>query len=371
MITRVIDWKLVTRIAGSVARESDRGTFAGKDIGPVARDAQQRVVAYTGLKPTATLPPPELITRADWIDANVASMRPIFDSLEKRLGDLDRHTRRQFNVPGGALGGHLAGAVLGRAGRAASGAVMSAQLGALTGFLSQRVLGQYDMPLLDPVGKSRLLLVVPNLVQTAERLGVDRDDLLRWVTLHEVTHAVQFSSVPWLRGHLASGLRELLASLEVRVASPPPLRMPTVSELRDFADGARRGELITFVLGRERRELVDRLQCTMAVIEGHAEHVMDAVGAEIIPSQAQLREALERRRATRTTPFRVIERFFGLELKMRQYREGKRFCDEVVARGGIAALDRVWSSPESLPTVAELADPKLWLNRTGVPAVTS
>jgi coenzyme F420 biosynthesis associated uncharacterized protein len=371
MITGVIDWKLVTRIAGSVARETDRGSFAAKDIEPVARDAQQRIVAYTGMHPVSPLPPPELVTRADWIDANVASMRPIFDSLEKRLGDLDAHARRQFKGPGGALGGHVAGAVIGRAGRAASGALLSAQLGALTGFLSQRVLGQYDMPLLDPAGKSRLLLVVPNLVRTAEALGGDRDDLLRWVTLHEVTHAVQFSSVPWLRSHLASGLRELLASLELRVASPPAMRMPTVSELREFADGARRGELVTFVLGRERRDLVDRLQCTMAVIEGHAEHVMDAVGAEVIPSQATLREALERRRATRSTPFRLIERLFGLELKMRQYREGKRFCDEVVSRGGTAALDRVWSSPETLPTVAELADPTLWLARTAVPAVTS
>jgi coenzyme F420 biosynthesis associated uncharacterized protein len=330
------------------------------------------------MTPLRVLPPPELVTRADWIAANVASMRPVFESLERRLGDLDSHVGRQFSGPAGKVGGpagklsgHVAGTLFARAGRAASGAVLSAQLGALIGYLSQRVLGQYDMPLLDPYGPSRLLLVVPNLVGAAERLDVDRDDLLRWVTLHEVTHAVQFSSVPWLRSHLASGLRELLASLELRVASPPALRMPNAGEIRDFAQGARRGELITFVIGRERRELVDRLQCTMAVIEGHAEHVMDAVGAEIIPSQPQLREALERRRATRATPFRLIERIFGLELKMRQYREGKQFCDAVVASGGIAALDRVWASPESLPNVAELADPSLWLTRTVVPVVTN
>ena len=348
----MIDWSLVTRIAGAVSGDSQRGTYAGKNIDPVAEDAQRRVVAYSGMTPDAPLPRPELVSRPDWIAANVTSMRPVFDSLEARLGAQ-------------GLGGPL-----GRASRAASSAILSAHLGALTGFLSQRVLGQYDMPLLDPNGSSRLLLVVPNVLHTAERRDADRDDLLRWVTLHEVTHAVQFTSVPWLREHLASGLRELLDSLELRVSASPSMRMPTSADLRELARGARRGELISFVIGRERRALVDRLQSTMAVIEGHAEHVMDAVGAEIIPSQAQLRDALERRRATRSTPLRLIERILGIELKMRQYREGKRFCDWVIERGGTEALNRVWSSPEALPSADELADPDLWLTRTAAGLVT-
>jgi coenzyme F420 biosynthesis associated uncharacterized protein len=348
----VIDWSLVSRIAGAVSGERQRGTFTGKDIGPVAQDAAQRVADYTGLTPLAPLPPPELVSRAGWIAANVASMRPVFDSLEERLTSQ-------------GLGGPL-----GRASRAATGAVLSAHLGALIGFLSQRVLGQYDMPPLDPKADTRLLLVVPNLLDTAQRLEADRDDLLRWVTVHEITHAVQFTSVPWLRPHLVGGLRELLDSLELRVSAPPSLRIPTSADLRELARGARRGELITFVIGRERRALVDRLQTTMAVIEGHAEHVMDAVGAEIIPAQAELRQSLEQRRATRSTPLRVLERILGIELKLRQYRDGKRFCDEVVNRGGVEALNRVWSSPEALPSARELADPDLWMARIAVPLVT-
>ena len=132
----------------------------------------------------------------------------------------------------------------------------------------------------------------------------------------------------------------------------------------------RRGELVTLVIGRERRVLVDRIQATMAVVEGHAEHVMDAVGAEVIPSQAELRAALERRRQDRSGPMRLLERVLGFELKLRQYRDGKRFCDHVVERVGIEGLNRVWSAPHALPTLAELGDPDAWIARTAVPFVT-
>jgi len=125
------------------------------------------------------------------------------------------------------------------------------------------------------------------------------------------------------------------------------------------------------VIGRERRVLVDRIQATMALIEGHAEHVMDAVGVEVIPSQAQLRESLARRRQESSGPMRLLERILGFELKMRQYRDGKRFFDEVVARAGIEGLNRVWTAPHALPTLAELGDPDAWIARTAVPSVTN
>jgi coenzyme F420 biosynthesis associated uncharacterized protein len=349
----MIDWKIVARIAGSLAGESPGTTYAGKDLGPLARDAEQRVIAYTGLEPRSPLPAAELVSRRGWIDASIATMRPIFDELEQRL---DKSP--------------LAGGPIGRVTQAASGAMLSAQLGGLTGYLAQRVLGQYDIPLMDPHGEPRLLLVVPNLVSTAERLQADRDDLLRWVTLHEVTHAVQFGSVDWLRGFLADGLRELLDTLELRLAEPTGLRVPTGADLRELVASARNGELVTFVIGRERRDLIDRLQGAMAVVEGHAEHAMDAVGGDVIPTLAQLRAGLEQRRVTRSTPMRLIERLLGIELKMRQYREGKHFCDTVVTRGGITALNGVWSSPSALPTRQELINPERWLSRTAATAVS-
>ena len=173
-----------------------------------------------------------------------------------------------------------------------AGALLSVQVGALTGFMAQRVLGQYDIPMLDAQGPARLLLVAPNLGEAAVRLGASGPDLLHWVTLHEVTHAVQFTGVPWLRPHLAGLLREVLESIEVKIDAKRALRLPSSSEVRELLELLRGGDLVTLAIGRDRRALLDRVQATMAVIEGHAEHVMDALGAQVLPTQAALRAAM-------------------------------------------------------------------------------
>jgi coenzyme F420 biosynthesis associated uncharacterized protein len=346
----VIDWTLVRRIAESIAGDGGHAGPPAADLAALASDAEARVRAYTGLVPLTPVPVPEMVSRRQWIDANVRSMRPVLDRVGTRVG--------------GGMG------LLGRPARALTRGLLSAQIGGLTGLLAQRVLGQYDMPLLDSAGAPRLLLVGPNLGAAAERMSADGGELLHWVTLHELTHAVQFGSVPWLRLHLASLVREIVDTLEVKIDTTKGLRVPRGTELREIVDSVRRGELVTLVIGRERRVLVDRIQATMAVVEGHAEHVMDAVGAEVIPSLDQLRSSLERRREGRSGPMRLIERVLGFELKLRQYRDGKRFCDAVVQRAGIEGLNRVWSAPHALPTLAELADPDSWLARTAVLNVT-
>ena len=347
----MIDWVLVRRIAEAIAGEGGDASAPAGDLAAIAVDAEARVRAYTQLVPITPLPAPEMVNRKQWIDANVRSMRPVLDRVGGRVG--------------GGMG------LLGRPARVLAQGLLSAQVGGLTGFLAQRVLGQYDMPLLDSDGAARLLMVGPNLSSAAERLEADPQELLRWVTLHELTHAVQFGSVPWLRLHLASLVREVVDTLELRIDTSKGARMPSIADLREWTDSVRRGELVTLVIGRERRVIVDRIQAAMAVIEGHAEHVMDAVGAEVIPSQQALREGLERRRQGRSGPMRLLERVLGFELKLRQYRDGKRFCDTVVERAGIEGLNRVWSAPHALPTLAELSDPEAWIARTSVPYVTN
>jgi putative hydrolase len=136
------------------------------------------------------------------------------------------------------------------------------------------------------------------------------------------------------------------------------------TDARALVDAVRRGELVQWVAGPERAAQLDEVQSLMALLEGYAEHVMDEVGAEILPELDELREGLERRRRDRSGLFRVLEKVIGLDMKMRQYEEGKRFCDAVVAKGGIEALNRAWASPESLPTAAELRAPDAWLTRT-------
>ncbi len=309
-----------------------------------------------------------MVDRPGWIAANLLTMRPLLDPLVDRLGAAGGD---------GLLSGPL---------QAASGHLLGAQLGAVTGMLSQRVLGQYDLSLLDDSLAPRLLLLSPNLAAAARTLGVDRDELIAWVSIHEITHAVQFSGAPWLREHLGGMLRELLAGLRIAPAARGGSaeeaedeaeaededeaeaegddsssswtadlralldRARDGGELRTLIERARRGELLRLTLGDERWQLVERMQATMSLIEGHAEHTMDAVGVDVLPSLPRLRAAMTRRRESRGLPWRVLERLLGLELKMRQYEVGRRFCDAVVQAGGPELLAVAWRSPEELPT---------------------
>jgi coenzyme F420 biosynthesis associated uncharacterized protein len=346
-----IDWGIAQRIGELIAGSPPYGDVLAESVQPLARDFAQRVSVYAELELPEWLPAVETIDRPGWIAANLQSMRPMLEPLTERMG-----------IVGGL--GPLSDAM-----RSTSGLLLGAQVGALTGALSQRVLGQYDLALLDASVTPRLLLVAPNLSQAARSLRVDRDELVSWVTIHEVTHAIQFGGAPWLRAHLAGLLKELIDGLQVTVSPGQLLQRP---DLRELLGRVRRGELLRLTLGEERWQLVDRMQATMSLIEGHAEHVMDAVGAEVLPSLPRLRAAMTHRREARGLPWRVLERLLGLELKMRQYEVGRHFCDAVVREGGGShALARVWSAPEALPTTAELNAPDLWLARTHVPPVTS
>lgn len=351
MLDRVLTRRIANAVANSQKNKPSNGAAPPSlpgDLAAICEDARERVVAYTGLSPATALPPAEAVPRSAWIAANVESMGAMLDPLGDRLtGGL------------GVLRGPM---------RSAAGALISAEAGALTGYLSMRVLGQYEFVLIDPESQPRLLFVAPNIAHAAQRLDADLEELLTWIAFHEVTHAVQFAGVPWLRPHLAGLLGELMASLEVNIDPRALLRPRPPGDVRERFGALREGGLVAALAGPGRRELLDRLQCTMAVVEGHAEHVMDVVGEAALPSLAQLRGALDRRRRERSPLLALLERLIGLDAKLRQYEMGKAFCDGVVAQAGPAALHRVFESAERLPTLDELTNPGAWLERVPAPA---
>ena len=339
-----IDWSAAQRIGELIAGSPPYGGVHADSVQPLAYDFARRVSEYSGLALPAELPVLEAVDRAGWIDANLRSMRPLLGLLTDRLGEGT-----------GPLAGPL---------RSASALLLGAQVGALTGVLSQRVLGQYDLALLDASVPPRLLLLAPNLAQAARNLGVDRDELVLWVTIHEITHAVQFGGAPWLRDHLGGLVKELIDGLDGSGSTGGRRgKLPELSDLRELLERARRGEVLRLTLGDRRWQLVERMQATMTLIEGHAEHTMDAVGAEVLPSLPRLRAAMGRRRRDRGLAWKVLERLLGLEMKLRQYEQGRRFCDAVVEAGGPQALARAWTGPEALPSTEELQAPAIWMAR--------
>jgi coenzyme F420 biosynthesis associated uncharacterized protein len=345
----VIDWILAEKIAGYVAGSGD-AALPTSDLAALAAVAEQRVIGYTGVTPQRAIPAPEGIDRREWVRANVQAMRQMLEPVLARAGD--------------GLG------PLRPAAQIAVGLMVTSEVGVVLGYLGQRVLGQYELVLLEEAPQDRpprLLFVLPNLGAAAQSFSAPQDEFMTWVTLHEVTHAIQFAGVPWLHGYLGGLVRELLRSAELRIDKPRKLRVPAWADLRRVGGALRSGDLISIVASDAERDTLNRVQAVMAVIEGHAEHVMDAVAPDLIPSLSRLRTALDRRRKSQSGLSRLLAKLLGLELKLRQYEQGKFFCDAIVRSAGTEALAHVFSAPEALPTLAELTEPAAWLTRVGLP----
>ena len=359
----MIDWIVAERLAAFVAgRGEDPAPPSSRELEAIAADAQGRVVSYTGLRPSRALPLPEGVGRREWIDANVSSMRRLLTPVLERAGA--RLTPSRSMRPAVSL---------------AVSMIVTTEVGVVLGFLAQRVLGQYELVLLEGDSaagedghRPRLLFVLPNLGAAVRTMDAPEREFLTWVALHEVTHAVQFAGVPWLQDYLAGLLAELMRSAELRMDAPRGPRLPSRGQLSRSLRAARAGDIVGIFASPGERATLDRVQAAMAVVEGHAEHVMDAVAPDLLPSLPRLRAALDRRRASQSGLSRVLGKLLGLELKLRQYEQGKYFCDAIVRAAGPEALRRVFASPEALPTLDELAVPDRWVTRVGLgPALSA
>jgi coenzyme F420 biosynthesis associated uncharacterized protein len=341
----MVDWSLARQIARLAAGSGGPATTTGELVAQVD-DALVEVTRYTGLALTGHAPTPEVVDRTGWAEINLESLarllQPVADRLDRRL----------------EAAGPLAGAL-----RMGADATLAAEAGLVMGYVSQRVLGQYELALLAPDVPPRLLFVTPNLRKAAEDMSVDRESFEGWVAAHEVTHVVQFGAVPWLRDHLGELIREYMDTVDVRIGRGSAGALPRLPNPRDLVARFSEGGLAALVQTRAQRRLMSRLQATMAVIEGYSEHVMDAVAPALVAEHEGLRDAMERRRGSRSAPERVLSRLLGLDMKMRQYELGKQFCDAVVAERGIEGLNRVWQAPEALPNLTELRRPAAWAAR--------
>ena len=344
----MVDWTLARQVARFAAGNGEAPALDSPDFGARVGATEPVLSEYTGLSAVEPIPAPETVSRADWAEVNVRSMadmlEPVTDRLSKRF------------TGAGAFAGPL---------RIAAGATVAAEIGLVVGYMAQRVLGQYELSLLETERPARLLFVEPNLARAIRDLDVDADSFLSWIVLHELTHVLQFSGVPWLRAHMGSLMRSYLATVEVRIERGGAGGLPSLPSPARLVELFREGGLVALVQTREQRAIMERVQSAMSVIEGYSEHVMDAVGATVLPAYEGLRAAMERRRRSRSAPERVLQRLLGFEMKMRQYEQGKRFCDAVVSAHGITMLNRVWQSPEALPSAAELRHPDAWVERVG------
>jgi coenzyme F420 biosynthesis associated uncharacterized protein len=258
------------------------------------------------------------------------------------------------------------------------------EAGALLGYLSGKVLGQFDpfwdgaagpagsTPAggtratgaeLEPAPVGRLLLVAPNIVHVERELGVDPHDFRLWVCLHEETHRVQFTAVSWLRDHLHNEIRALIDATDFDVSRLAALARDGLEQVGRLVRGDQDVSLLDVLQTRAQREIVERITATMSLLEGHADVVMDGVGPEVIPSVAVIREKFNERRKGGGSLDQLLRRLLGFDAKMRQYRDGAVFVRGVLDRVGMDGLNKVWTSPNTLPSRAEIGDPAAWVRR--------
>jgi coenzyme F420 biosynthesis associated uncharacterized protein len=352
----MVDWALAGRTARRLsspgpATTRDEAAAVVRELHEAAAVAVAHVQALTGLRPVPGGPVPEVavVDRPGWVDANASGMAALLDPLVDALAE------KQDSPPGA-----LATAIGSRA--------TGLQAGGILAFLSSRVLGQYEI-----FGTGgRLLLVAPNIVATERKLGVDPSDFRLWVCLHEVTHQLQFTGVPWLKGYLESEIAQFVEATDL---TPEVLRERLQEVLRSLVDAVKGGDgdsegLMALVKDPAQRAVLDRVTAVMSLVEGHAEFVMDGVGPDVVPTVTTLRKRFQQRRKGRGPLDRVLRRLLGLEQKMKQYAEGRIFVGGVVDLVGMEGFNRVWEGPQNLPRIDELTAPERWVERVlGRPAI--
>ena len=337
-VGRTVDWGFAATVGQWLARPGPPSTDYTRhqvvdNLATAAKAAEPPVRDVTGLHTNGVVPDARIVDRPGWIRAAAESMRVMTGGTDK---------------PRGVISGRLTGA----------------QTGAVLAFVASGILGQYD-PFNDG---GCLLLVYPNVIAVERQLRLEPSDFRLWVCLHEVTHRVQFTANPWLSGYMSQALGVL-----TQESSDDVTRV--VGRLADFARG--RGDsspddphsqgilgLLRAVQSEPQREALDQLLVLATLLEGHADHVMDAVGPVVVPSVATIRSRFDERRHRKQPPLqRLLRALLGIDAKLSQYTRGKAFVDHVVDRVGMERFNAVWTGPATLPRPVEIEYPQRWIDR--------
>jgi coenzyme F420 biosynthesis associated uncharacterized protein len=349
-----IDWSMGSRAAalidwGTVSQTGRRVAGSGpptpaverarmrEDLAEVVPYAQTLIEEFTGLSSAGPRARAWLMSRGEWVNANARGLQRLLEPLAERV------------LPEGAPRSELRRKALG------------AQIGALLGYVSRKVLGQYDA-FLPPDDDGLLYFVGPNLVEVERRFQLPRRDFRLWVSIHEVTHRVQFGATPWLRPHLEGLIGRYVHTVQIDSRE-------VVAQLRRAVEAVRRGadwrgmNGILLIMNDEQRALFARMQALMTLLEGHATFVMNEVAADRVDDLDRMQNALRERRRSRGGVEKAFQQAIGFETKAKQYATGERFVRDVVSGVGMAGFNRVWQDEANLPSPEEIADPARWVGR--------
>jgi coenzyme F420 biosynthesis associated uncharacterized protein len=352
----LLDWSTAIRIAERIAGQTPIYHPVAKaqlqaEYEALIAEIEDPIAAYTGNRLPLGNTRIVVADRGEWIRANVATFRHLLQPVEDYFVD-------SLNRRDSAL------SRLGPA-RQASQLVLSAEVGILLGYMARRVLGQYDLGLMtdESAAGGTLYFVEPNIHQVANSLGLNKDQFRRWIALHEATHAHEFELHPWVRGFLDNSMRAYLRLLihDLRQRSPEQTLLSLLNRMLRNVRGGR--NLLMALMSAEQYALISRLQALMSLAEGYSDHVMNAVGRELLPNFDYMHQQFEHRRQDRSDIENLFLKVTGLSMKMEQYKLGEQFVTEVALARGVAFANRAWESEATLPSEAEIRDPQQWIRR--------
>ncbi len=341
----MIDWDLAVKVGSRLVGEGPKvsrleADEAVAELRAGAERSTPLVREYTGLVASDRTAPVLVVDRPGWIQANAdgfaAVIAPLIERLQEKKGAPSPLVE--------AIGSRITGA----------------ELGAMLGFLGSKVLGQFDPFHEQPGEQGRLLLVAPNIVHTEREIDADPHDFRLWVCLHEETHRVQFTAVPWMTDHLRAEMGSIIGAVQT---DPAAILGDAVRKIGDLVSGKTDGSLLELFSSPEQKAVIERITGVMSLLEGHADVVMDGVGPEVIPTVADIRRKFTQRRKGVGALDRLLRKLMGLDQKMAQYRDGAIFVRAAVDKVGMEGFNAVWVEPANLPTKTEILDPSLWIAR--------
>ncbi len=351
----MIDWDRVRQVATTMNQEASLTSRQREKLDEEYRQLVHRTIPlvanYTGDRLPYPLDQIYAFDRVDWINANIESFKIMFEPIERLNLTNDDHMPRVLGVLWNGL----------------NQTVISAEMGFLLGYLARRVLGQYDLALLgrEPLETTgKLYFVHPNIRNLERNLKIPEDQFRLWLALHETTHAFEFEAHPWLREYMNGLIEEYFTYLSKDVE----YLKRGFAAIRMFWDRARHtgdeaSSWIEMVMAPEQRQIFNKMQAMMSVVEGYSNHVMNAVGQDLMPDFSTIASRFEQRQRQRTAAEQLFARLTGLDLKLEQYRLGEQFINEVTQRRGHEFARKVWEGPQSLPTLDELRRPEQWIMR--------
>jgi coenzyme F420 biosynthesis associated uncharacterized protein len=344
----LVDWGLAERIGTRLARRSGATSELAAvqwEIDSLTPLAEKLVTDATGLHPAGAAVV-RVVDRPAWVSANLAAFQrllaPLLERWQERMSG-------RYNI-----GADLAGRVA------------AVELGSLLGWMSSRVLGQYDLLLAEGAAGDVVYLVGPNLIGLEHRFGFVPSEFRLWVLIHELTHRAQFTGVPWLGPHFTGLVHRALT-----LADPDPRQLAEAARvmMKDRTEARRRidqGGVLALVASPEQQAALNDIGGMMALLEGHGDITMDRAAVGHVPSAGRFASVLKARRQGGSPPLRLLRRLIGLESKLNQYEQGERFIEDVERVAGPGAIDRCWQGAEQLPSLDEIRQPARWLERMGL-----